>query len=58
MPASSTSAMIAAVVAGAWGGALTSVVFPAANEAPSLWARRLAGALNGVMASATPAGAR
>ena len=45
-------------MAGACGGALTMVVLPAANEAPSLCASRLAGALNGVMASATPAGAR
>ena len=44
--------------AGAWGGDLTIVVFPAAKEAPSLWANRFAGALNGVMASVTPAGAR
>ncbi len=34
------------------------VVLPAANEAPSLCASRFAGALNGVIASATPAGAR
>ena len=57
-PASSRSATSAAETAGACGGALTIVVLPAANAAPSLWARRLAGALNGVMASATPAGAR
>ena len=34
------------------------VVFPAANDAPSLCASRFAGALNGVMATTTPAGAR
>ena len=34
------------------------VVFPAAKDAPSLCASRFAGALNGVMASATPTGAR
>ena len=43
---------------GACGGGLTIVVLPAANEAPSLCASRFAGALNGVIASATPAGAR
>jgi len=58
IPASSSKATTAALVAGACGGALTSVVFPAANEAPSLCASRFAGALNGVIASATPAGAR
>ena len=49
---------MAAELAGACGGALTMVVLPAANDAPSLCASRLAGALNGVIASATPAGAR
>ena len=49
---------MAAELAGACGGALTMVVFPAANDAPSLCASRFAGALNGVIASATPAGAR
>ena len=57
-PASSSSATTAAETAGACGGALTMVVLPAANDAPSLCASRLAGALNGVIASATPAGAR
>jgi hypothetical protein len=55
---STSSATSAAVTAGACGGALTMVVLPAANAARSLCASRLAGALNGVMASATPTGAR
>jgi hypothetical protein len=57
-PAASSSATIAEDTAGACGGALTMVVLPAANAAPSLCANRFAGALNGVMASATPTGAR
>ena len=43
-PAAPTTA---AELAGACGGALTIVVFPAANDAPSLCASRFAGALNG-----------
>ena len=58
IPASSSSSTTAAELAGACGGALTIVVFPAANDAPSLCASRFAGALKGVMARATPAGAR
>ena len=58
MPASSSARTSAIELAGACGGGLTIVVFAAAYDAPSLCARRLTGALNGVIATTTPTGAR
>ena len=55
-PASSISSTRRTELAGACGGGLTMVVLPAAKEAASLWARRLTGALKGVIATTTPTG--
>ena len=57
-PASLITSTRAVELAGACGGGLTIVVLPAAKEAASLCASRFTGALNGVMVTTTPIGAR
>ena len=58
IPASKRIRTNKVVAPGACGGDFTIVVLPAANEAATLCASRLTGALNGVIARTTPTGKR
>ena len=55
-PASSTISATVSIVSGSFEGGLSTIEQPAAMAGASLWAARLSGKLNGLIAATGPAG--